>query len=113
MQTFIDNWLQYEHRIYCIHLYNNFRKNYPGVLIRDLFWEAAKATYKAKFDRMMDELKEIDEDAHNWLKAHSTTIWARHMFSKDGLTDTSLNNMCESFNNRILKFRSKPIINLK
>ena len=61
----------------------------------------------------MDELKEIDEDAHNWLQAHSTTIWAGHMFSKDGLTDTILNNMYESFNNRILKFRSKPIINLK
>ena len=74
MQTFIDNWPQYEHRIYCIHLYNNFRKNHTGVLIRDLFWKAAKATYKAKFDRVMDELKEIDEDAHNWLQTHSTTI---------------------------------------
>ena len=53
---------------------------------------------------MMDELKEIDVDAHNWLDAHSTTKWARHMFSEDGLTDTILNDMCESFNSRILKF---------
>jgi len=43
-------------------------------LIRDLFWKVAKATYKVEFDRVMDELKEIDEDAHNWLQAHSTTI---------------------------------------
>ena len=34
------------------------------------------------------------------------------MFSEDDLTDTILNNMCESFNNRILKFRSKPIISM-
>ena len=41
---------------------------------------AAKATYKQEFDRVMDELKEIDADAHRWLDSHSTTKWARHMF---------------------------------
>ena len=66
VQTFIDNWPQYEHRICCKHLYNNLRKNYPSVLIRGLFWKAAKATYKAEFDRLMDELKGIDEDAYSW-----------------------------------------------
>ena len=34
------------------------------------------------------------------------------MFSEDGLTDTILNDMCESFNSRILKFISKPIISM-
>ncbi|KAK9998276.1 hypothetical protein SO802_017879 [Lithocarpus litseifolius] len=112
VQTFIDNWPQYEHRICCRHLYNNLRKNHPGVLIRELFWKVAKATYKAEFDRLMDELKGIDEDAHNWLEDHSATIWARHMFSEDGLSDTVLNNMCKSFNSRILKFRFNPIITM-
>ena len=64
---------------FCRHLYNNFRKNHPSVLIRDMFWRAAKATYKEEYNRVMDELKEIDVDAHNWLQAHSATIWARHM----------------------------------
>ena len=61
---------------------------------------------------VMDELKGIDADAHSWLDAHSTTKWAKHMFSEDVLTDTIVNNMCESFNSRILKFRSKPIISM-
>ena len=61
---------------------------------------------------MMDELKGIDADAHNWLDAHLTTKWAKHMFSEDALTDTIVNNMRESFNSRILKFRSKPIISM-
>ena len=60
----------------------------------------------------MDELKGIDVDAHNWLDGHSTIKWAKHMFSEDALTDTIVNNMCESFNSRILKFRSKLIINM-
>ena len=75
-----------------------------------MFWRAAKATYKEEYDREMGEFKEIDVDANNWLQAHSTTIWVRHMFRDVGLTDIVLNNMCESFNSRILKFRSKPII---
>ena len=112
MQTFIDNWPQYEHRICYRHLYNNFKKDHPGVLIRDMFWRVAKATYKQEFDRVMDELKEIDADAYRWLDSYSTTKWARHMFSVDGLTDTILNNMCEIFNSKILKFRSKPIISM-
>ncbi|XP_075670028.1 uncharacterized protein LOC142639776 [Castanea sativa] len=112
VQTFINKWSQYEHRIRYRHLYNNFKKNHLGVLIRELFWRAAKATYKEEFDRVMDELKGIDADAHSWLDAHSTTKWAKHMFSEDALTDTIVNNMCGSFNSRILKFRSKPIISM-
>ncbi|XP_030942060.1 uncharacterized protein LOC115967120 [Quercus lobata] len=73
VQTFIDNWTRYEHRICYRHLYNNFRKNRPGVLIRELFWRTAKTTYKEEFDRVMDELKGIDANAHSWLDAHSTT----------------------------------------
>ncbi|KAK9988397.1 hypothetical protein SO802_028636 [Lithocarpus litseifolius] len=46
VNAFVDNWTQYERRICCRHLYNNLRKNHPGVLIRDLFWKAAKATYQ-------------------------------------------------------------------
>ena len=60
----------------------------------------------------MNEMKDIDEGAYFWLKGHTTTIWARHMFRSDGLSDTILNNICESFNSRIIKFRGKPIISM-
>ena len=48
--------------------------NHPGVLIRDLFWKASKATYQQAYERAMNELKEVDEDAFKWLQSHSTTI---------------------------------------
>ena len=63
VNAFVDNWPQYEHRIYCRHLYNNLRKNYPSILIRDLFWKTAKTTYQQAWERAMNELKEVDEDA--------------------------------------------------
>ena len=53
----------------------------------------------------MNELKEIDEGAYNWLQHHSIIILSRHMFCGDAMSDTILNNMCESFNSKILKFR--------
>ena len=112
VNTFVDNWPQYKHKICYRHLYNNLRKNHSGVLIRDLFWKAAKATYKRAHEKARNELKEVDEDAFKWLQSHSTTIWARHMFKSDGQSDIVLNNMCESFNSRIVKFRCKPIITM-
>ena len=46
-----------------------------------MFWRAAKATYKQEFDRVIDELKEIDADVHSWSDAHSITKWARKGWS--------------------------------
>ena len=112
MNTFVNNWPQYKHRICCRHLYNNLKKNHPGVLIRDLFWKAAKATYQQLYERAMNELKEVDANAFKWLQSHSTTIWARHIFKSDGQSDIVTNNICESFNGVIVKFRSKPIITM-
>ena len=74
VNTFVDNWPQYEHGIYRRNLYNNLRKNHPIVLIRDLFWKATKATYQQAWERAMNELKEVDEDEFKWLQSHSTTI---------------------------------------
>ncbi|XP_075671529.1 uncharacterized protein LOC142641051 isoform X3 [Castanea sativa] len=65
VNTFVENWPQYEHGICCKHLYNNLRKNHPGVLIRDLFWKVAKATYQQEHERAMNKLKEVDKDASN------------------------------------------------
>ena len=60
----------------------------------------------------MNKLKKVDEDAFKWLQSHSTTIYARHMFKSDGQSDTVLNNICEIFDSRIVKFKSKPIITM-
>ena len=43
-------------------------------------------------------MKDINEGVYNWLKGYTTTVWAKHMFRIDDLSDTIINNMCESFN---------------
>ncbi|GJR68371.1 hypothetical protein Tco_0014436, partial [Tanacetum coccineum] len=46
-----------EHRQCTRHIYANFRKKFIGVQFRSLFWQAAKATYPAKFEKIMQEIK--------------------------------------------------------
>ena len=40
----------------------------------DLFWKAAKATYAYEFERVMNEMKDIDNGAYVWLKGHIATV---------------------------------------
>ncbi|GJW73224.1 zf-CCHC domain-containing protein [Tanacetum coccineum] len=56
-----------EHRQCARHIYANFRKKFTGVQYRNLFWKAAKATYPAKFEQVMKEIKDISNDAHKYL----------------------------------------------
>ena len=93
-------------------MYNNLRKHHLDIVIRELFCKATKATYAHEFERVITEIKDINEGAYNWLKGYTITVWAKHMFRIDDLSDTTINNMCESFNSRILKFRGKPIISM-
>ena len=64
VQSSVKNWPHYEHRICCRYLYNNLRKQYPGLLIREFFWRATKATYAHEFERAMNEMNDIDEGAY-------------------------------------------------
>ena len=60
---------------FCVrHLYNNFRKKYPGKKLKKLMWKAAKATYDNAFNDVMDEIKATSEGAYEYLKK----IPARH-----------------------------------
>jgi hypothetical protein len=54
---------------FCVrHLYNNFRKKFPGKKLKELMWRAAKATYSNAFDDAMTEIRKISEGAYEYLK---------------------------------------------
>ena len=65
-----------EHRFCLHHLYNNYKKKFGGgVLIWDLMMAAAKATYYQAWEAKMEELKKINQEAHNWLVKIPTKCW--------------------------------------
>ncbi|XP_028112499.1 uncharacterized protein LOC114310647 [Camellia sinensis] len=103
-----------EHRFCMRHIYLNFIVKFKGIELRDLLWKAAAASTMREFEFHMNKLKEMDseEKAYKWLRKMDPALWTRSHFSSRSRCDTLVNNMCESFNNNILKARDKPIINM-
>ena len=73
-------------------------------------WNAAKASTEAEFTRIMNTLKEKDENAYNWLMKVEPFHWCIHAFSPRPKCDKLLNNISESFNSAIKDTREKPIL---
>jgi len=102
--------LDADHRFCVRHLYNNFMKKYPGKKLKELMWRAAQATYTTDFDREMNEIKKISEEAYNHLLQTPVKHWSKSKFSNGPLCDTLVNNMTEAFNSVIVVPRKKPVV---
>ena len=73
----------------------------------------AKATFKEVWEDKMLQLKEIKQDAYEWLmKTVDTNAWYKHAFSYYPKCDLLMNNLSEAFNSTILVAWEKSIITL-
>ena len=99
-----------EHR-YCVkHIYNNFKVNHKGLELKDALWRYAATTTVMKFERGTQYIKDLDEKAYQYFANIALAQWTRSHFTPRALTDCLVNNLNESFNLMILKFRNKPIL---
>ena len=48
------------------HMYNNFKKEHPGLALKDRIWSAARACYESRFASEMESLKEFDVEANGF-----------------------------------------------
>ncbi|XP_062103973.1 uncharacterized protein LOC133815107 [Humulus lupulus] len=101
------------HVRYCVrHMHSNFKKDFPGLLLKQLLWAAARASTKEEFVKCMKTIKDVNESAYNWLMAKNASEWTRSHFDDSVKCDMVLNNMCESFNSAILEARDKAVVTL-
>ncbi|XP_062117237.1 uncharacterized protein LOC133831059 [Humulus lupulus] len=100
------------HRFCVRHLYNHFKKEFKGLVLKQVVWRAARATTIHRFEAEMEKLKGLNVDAYKWLDAKDPKTWTRSHFQPNPICDMLLNNMCESFNSAILEARDKPILTL-
>lgn len=78
----------------------------------DLMWAAAKATTKPEFEACLKDMEKVDTSAANHLRKFKPySLWSKHAFSSVPKCGTLLDNLCESFNSKIVEARSKPLIN--
>ena len=63
VETFKDLMPNVEHRFCVRHLHVNFKKDFPGKVLKDAMWSAARVATKNSFDFHIDELKKLDVKA--------------------------------------------------
>ncbi|KAH1090630.1 hypothetical protein J1N35_017887 [Gossypium stocksii] len=99
---------------HCVrHLHSNFKKaGFRTKKLKDLLWKAARASTIREFDDVMDELRNTNQHAYDWLKEKNPTHWSRSHFSFRSHSDMLVNNLSESFNKIILEARGKPILTM-
>ncbi|XP_028084998.1 uncharacterized protein LOC114286118 [Camellia sinensis] len=96
---------------FCVrHLYNNFKGEHKGLVLKDLLWKAIRATTVLTFTRVMAKIKEVDCKAYDLLVERPPIHWSRSHFNTFPKCDLLLNNLCECFNSSILEARSKLVI---
>ncbi|XP_019190222.1 PREDICTED: uncharacterized protein LOC109184652 [Ipomoea nil] len=100
-----------EHRFCVRHLHANMKvAGFQGKALKDSLWACAKATIVNAFKVALSKLRDLDEDANQWLGDKSPTEWSRSHFSTNSHCDMLVNNICEPWNASILEARDKPII---
>ncbi|XP_028070295.1 uncharacterized protein LOC114272787 [Camellia sinensis] len=100
------------HRFCVRHLYNNFKGEHKGLVLKDLLWKTARVTTIPAFTKVMAEIKEVDCKYDDWLVERPPIHWSRSHFSTFPKCDLLLNNLCECFNSSILEARSKPVVTM-
>ncbi|XP_075644142.1 uncharacterized protein LOC142615291 [Castanea sativa] len=99
------------HTRFCVrHLYANFKKEHKGKLLKDLMWVAARETTKLGFEAKIEMMRKVDVNAYGHLMGIDCAHWSRHAFSTWPKCDMLLNNLCESFNSKIVDARDKSIL---
>ncbi|GJS47577.1 multidrug resistance-associated protein 5 [Tanacetum coccineum] len=94
------------------HIYENFRKQYPGLEFRQLFWASSKASHPQLFNKIMDKIKSANLNAHKYLMDKNPKTWSRAFFEVDRGCEAIENGFSECFNSVIVNVRHKPLLTM-
>nr|GEY10420.1 calcium/proton exchanger [Tanacetum cinerariifolium] len=72
----------------------------------------ASCTLEQQFIQIMDQIKQLDEDAYDYLIKRNPNSWSRAFFEMDRRCATFENGISESFSRAILEPKHKPIITM-
>jgi hypothetical protein len=69
-----------EQRLCVKHLYGNWRKKHPGIELKQVLWMAARATTIPAWERAMQRMKSLNENAWKDMMATPAKFWSRSHF---------------------------------
>ncbi|XP_077232428.1 uncharacterized protein LOC143869753 [Tasmannia lanceolata] len=112
VETFEEILPNADHRFCVRHMYNNFKAEFKGKLLKDTMWSAAYPTTPIEFQKKVEEMEKLDKKAHAYLQKINPTLWSRSAFNPKPKCNLLVNNLSETFNGFILPARDKPILTL-
>ncbi|KAK4392362.1 hypothetical protein Sango_2014000 [Sesamum angolense] len=97
------------HRFCLCHVCSNFNKKFNNIRLKDLCWRAGAEVNARKFERTMTEIRELNEEAYNWLGMIDKTQW---MLSHDGGWRNGIltTNMSKCVNGVLKGVKRLPIV---
>jgi len=87
------------------HLYQNFLKKYSGDVITEHLYPVAKSYTFGMWQWHMKKIFEFEPRTIDYLEQHHNRIWRRSAFLENSKCDYLTNNVLESFNAQIKKFK--------
>ncbi|XP_020101451.1 uncharacterized protein LOC109719288 [Ananas comosus] len=101
-----------EHRECVRHLYTNFKRKFPGRILKQTLYSAALAYTPSQYEANMSKLMEANPAAIEFLRQNHNMIWSRSQFGTQAKCNYITNNLSESFNSWISEARYKPVLEL-
>ncbi|KAK1266737.1 hypothetical protein QJS04_geneDACA014618 [Acorus gramineus] len=101
-----------EHKTCVRHLYQNFKKKYPGELFERLIWNCANSYNTPSFQWHLREIKSASSNAATYLEGLTAQAWSRSQFTPNARIGYVTNNISKSFNAWINKTRQMPIVEM-
>ncbi|XP_020554431.1 uncharacterized protein LOC105155400 isoform X2 [Sesamum indicum] len=85
------------HRFYLRHVCLNFNTKFKNIQLKDMCWRAGAKDNSRKFDRIMEEIKSLNEESYDWLGRIDKAQWT---LAHDGSWRTGIltTNMSECIN---------------
>ncbi|XP_057791287.1 uncharacterized protein LOC131008423 [Salvia miltiorrhiza] len=103
---------QAEHRNCARHIYMNWKKDFKGQTLKNMFFKAVYATHEADFKLAVQAMKEESVAAYEDFMARDTKKFCKAFISTNPKSDSVDNNISECFNGYILNVRGKHVIHM-
>ncbi|KAL6576711.1 hypothetical protein OROMI_010987 [Orobanche minor] len=100
-----------EHRN-CAHVYCNWKKQFKGATLKNLFWRAIRCTYQEEWNAAVDDLKAENAKAYDSFIERDPSKFCKAFVSTRCVSDMVDNNVSETFNGYIVRARAKHIIHM-
>ncbi|XP_043717564.1 uncharacterized protein LOC122665476 [Telopea speciosissima] len=88
------------------------KRLFDAIVLKQYFLSASRAYIAIQFESEVNFIRELNNEAYQWLIKNPLSMWARHAFDDRAKSDHVTNNLSESFNQWIAELRYMPILTL-